>query len=96
MGVREDCRHYLQRTTAGGEVMRRCRVAASEGPPFACPQGCLFFEERALSRVGWAKEADVPMTNTSVGLAGLAPKPDRAPRPPAKKGKKPKKGGKRR
>lgn len=73
MSVREDCRHYLQRTTAGGETMRRCRLGASSGPPFACPQACLFFEERPLSTVGWTKESDRPMSNTSLGLAGLPP-----------------------
>jgi hypothetical protein len=78
MAVREDCRHYLQRTTAGGDTMRRCRVDAAAGPPFACPEGCLFFEPRKLSTVGWAQETGQPLSNTSLGLAGLPP-----PRRPA-------------
>lgn len=80
MEIREDCRHYLQRTTAGGDVMRRCRLDAAEGPPFACPEGCLFFERRVLSTAGWASEASQPMSNTALGLAAL-PKPARPPAP---------------
>lgn len=57
MGVREDCRHYSTRTVATGEVMQRCRLDANEPMPFACPQGCLFFEPRRLSGAGWSPEA---------------------------------------
>jgi hypothetical protein len=74
--------------------MRRCRVAASVGPPFACPEGCLFFEERPLSTVGWAREAPQPMSNTSLGLADLPPKPARPSGSSGRGGKTKKKGRK--
>jgi hypothetical protein len=73
MSIREDCRHYLQRTAHGGDVMRRCRLGAAGENPFACPEGCLFFEARVLSTAGWAKEGDQPMSNTAWGLAGIPP-----------------------
>ncbi|HET9060776.1 MAG TPA: hypothetical protein VFN61_12710 [Acidimicrobiales bacterium] len=95
MGVREDCRHYLKRSTAAGEAMERCRVGAGEEHPFACPDGCLFFEERVFSRAGWAAPTAEPMSNTSLGLSALPPprpKPAPAPRtgqtPSKKKGRK--------
>jgi hypothetical protein len=53
MAIREDCRHYSSRTLGSGEVVQRCRVEASELVPFACPQGCLFFEPRIISDPGW-------------------------------------------
>ena len=56
MGVREDCRHYSTRTVSTGEVMQRCRLGANEPMPFACPEGCLFFEARRISGAGWPPE----------------------------------------
>ncbi|MBV8982362.1 MAG: hypothetical protein JO086_15785 [Acidimicrobiia bacterium] len=53
VAVRPDCRHYSTRTVASGEVVERCRVDANEKVPFACPEGCLFFEPRAVSDAGW-------------------------------------------
>jgi hypothetical protein len=73
MGVREDCRHYIQRTTHGGEVLQRCRLGVADEGRFACPDGCLFFEGRVLSTAGWATEAAEPMSNTAWGLAGIPP-----------------------
>jgi hypothetical protein len=55
MGVRQDCRHYSTRTTGAGEMIQRCRVSANEDAPFACPDGCLFFEARAISEFGWQR-----------------------------------------
>jgi len=55
MGVYVDCRHYSTRTTAGGEVVQRCRVDANEKTPFACPEGCLFFEARSITDAGWTR-----------------------------------------
>lgn len=73
MAIRDDCRHYLARTTAPSEVARRCRVGAAE-EPFACPEGCLFFEARPMG-AGWAQAPSTPMSNTADGLVGLpAPK----------------------
>src|ERR1700678_4198572 len=95
VGVREDCRHYLQRTTTGGEVLRRCRLGGSEESPFACPEGCLFFEGRVLSTAGWAQEGAEPMSNTAWGLAGLPPATGRGTSA-SKAGKSKKKGRKQR
>ena len=53
MAVREDCRHYSTRTTVAGDVLQRCRLGANEDVPFACPEGCLFFEPRSVSDTGW-------------------------------------------
>jgi hypothetical protein len=55
MAVRQDCRHYSTRTTAAGEVIQRCRVDANEDTPFACPEGCLFFEPRSIADAGWKR-----------------------------------------
>jgi hypothetical protein len=73
MGVRHDCRHYLHRSTSTGEAMQRCRVAANSEDPFACPEGCLFFEPRAVSAAGWVQPSGQPMTNTADALNALPP-----------------------
>jgi hypothetical protein len=73
VGVREDCRHYVQRSTTGGELLQRCRLGVADEVPFACPDACLFFEARVLSTAGWTRQADQPMSNTALGLAGLPP-----------------------
>ena len=54
MGVRDDCRHFIGRSTAGNERIEKCRldVAVTE-PEFACPDDCLFFEARKVSDAGW-------------------------------------------
>jgi hypothetical protein len=57
MAVRDDCRHYVRRSTAGGEAIERCRLEANESDPFACPEGCLFFEPRKVSDAGWHQES---------------------------------------
>jgi hypothetical protein len=33
--------------------VQRCRLGAGEEAPFACPEGCLFFEARSISDAGW-------------------------------------------
>jgi hypothetical protein len=53
VAVREDCRHYIMQTTAHEEKLERCRVGANEPIPFACPEGCLFYEPRKVSGAGW-------------------------------------------
>ena len=73
MAVREDCRHYLRRTTAAGDAIERCRLSVNEENPFACPEGCVFFEERAVSGAGWAQPSAQPMSNTADGLSNLPP-----------------------
>jgi hypothetical protein len=55
MAVRRDCRHYSTRTTPGGDVLQRCRIDANEEMPFACPEGCLFFEPRPITDAGWER-----------------------------------------
>jgi hypothetical protein len=55
MAVREDCRHYSTRTTGSGDVVQRCRVEMAEAAPFACPEGCLFFESRSITDAGWQR-----------------------------------------
>jgi len=53
MGVRTECRHYSSRTMPNGDVVQRCRLSANTDAPFACPDDCLFFEDRAISDTGW-------------------------------------------
>ena len=53
--VQEDCRHYSSRSTAAGDVLQRCRLSVNEDMPFACPEGCLFFEARKISDAGWLR-----------------------------------------
>jgi hypothetical protein len=40
-------------TTNAGEKLERCRVDANEQLPFACPEGCVFYEPRRVSNAGW-------------------------------------------
>jgi len=54
MAVREDCRHYVMQTVGGGERLERCRLGANTQMPFACPDGCLFYERRSTSSAGWS------------------------------------------
>jgi hypothetical protein len=56
--VRDDCRHYSTRSTATGDVVQRCRVAANTDAPFACPEWCLFFEPRSITDAGWQRFED--------------------------------------
>jgi hypothetical protein len=51
--VNEDCRHYVMRTTPRGDRLERCKVDANEPLPFACPEGCVFYEPRKVSQAGW-------------------------------------------
>lgn len=53
MAVRDDCRHYFRRTTSTDERFEQCRLGANEQDPFACPDGCIFFEARSISSAGW-------------------------------------------
>lgn len=77
MGVRDDCRHYLHRSTTAGEALQRCRLSVNSESPFACPDGCLFFEPRAVSGAGWAQPPSQPMTNTADALNRLEPETKR-------------------
>jgi hypothetical protein len=53
MAVREDCRHYVMQTTVTAERLERCKLDVNEQVPFACPEGCLFYEPRSTSSAGW-------------------------------------------
>lgn len=53
MAVRTDCRHYSTRTLPTGDQVERCRLDAAQKVPFACPDGCPFFEKRSISSAGW-------------------------------------------
>jgi hypothetical protein len=53
VAVYAECRHYARRSTATGEAIERCRLDANEDNPFACPEGCIFMEERKVSDAGW-------------------------------------------
>jgi hypothetical protein len=75
MGVREDCRHYLHRSTPVGEAVQRCRLSANLEHPFACPDGCLFFETRVVSGAGWTQPPSEPMSNTADALNALPEQP---------------------
>ena len=56
VGVRTDCRHYVERTTSLEERLQRCRLDVALLDPFACPEGCLFFEPRTIADAGWTIE----------------------------------------
>jgi len=53
MTVKADCKHYIMQTTARGDKVERCRVGNNENLPFACPDGCVFYEPRKVSSAGW-------------------------------------------
>ena len=54
MAVQEDCRHYIRQTVvASRERIERCRLGVNEQLPFACPEGCVFYEPRRTSSAGW-------------------------------------------
>jgi hypothetical protein len=53
MAVREDCRHYVRRSTSGGDRIEQCKLSVNTVDPFACPEGCIFFEARTVSNQGW-------------------------------------------
>jgi hypothetical protein len=53
MAVREDCRHYVMQTVHGGERVEACKLGVNDQVPFACPEGCVFYEKRSTSSAGW-------------------------------------------
>jgi len=40
--------------------MDRCRLDVAESMPFACPDDCLFYEQRPISDAGWQRPDDDP------------------------------------
>ncbi len=53
MAARADCRHYVMQTVRSGDRVEQCRLGASSAVPFACPDGCVFYEQRSTSTTGW-------------------------------------------
>jgi hypothetical protein len=53
VAVLDDCRHYVMQTVRSGERLERCSLGANEAVPFACPDGCVFYEPRRTSSAGW-------------------------------------------
>jgi hypothetical protein len=51
--VNEDCRYYVMQSTRSGDKLERCKVDANEQLPFACPEGCVFYQRRSISSAGW-------------------------------------------
>ena len=52
MAVQTDCRHYSSRGTPSGTV-ERCKLEMAQAVPFDCPENCIFFEPRGVTRLGW-------------------------------------------
>lgn len=74
MAVNEDCRHYIMQTVSGArgvagvaERVERCRIEANQSLPFACPDGCLFYERRGVSNAGWIQAPKSPGSNPPAG-----------------------------
>ena len=57
VSVKQDCRHYVMRSVRSGERTERCRLDAAELVPFACPDGCVFYEPRQIATGGWQVRA---------------------------------------
>jgi hypothetical protein len=53
MAVNDGCRHYVRQTIQNTDRLERCRLGANRTLPFACPEGCVFFESRRTSSAGW-------------------------------------------
>jgi len=53
MAVSDDCRHYVMQTVRATERVERCQLGANDQFPFACPDGCVFYEKRSTSSAGW-------------------------------------------
>ena len=52
MAVQTECRHYSSRTTPGGTV-ERCKLEMAQAVPFDCPDNCIFFVPRGVTKFGW-------------------------------------------
>ena len=83
MGVRDDCRHYLHRSTPAGEAVQRCRLSANQEDPFACPDGCLFFEDARRVRRGLDPAAQRAHEQHGAGPRRRCPRPEERTGPEA-------------
>lgn len=52
MPMREECKHYQNRTYASGEVARFCELDLAPEAPWRCPENCPKYERR-FADVGW-------------------------------------------
>jgi hypothetical protein len=57
VSVKQDCRHYVMQTVRAGERTERCRLGVAETVPFACDEGCVFYEPRKTATSGWQVRA---------------------------------------
>ena len=57
VSVKEDCRHYIMQTVRSGERTERCQLGMAEMVPFACSEGCVFYEPRRTATSGWQVRA---------------------------------------
>jgi hypothetical protein len=57
VSVKDDCRHYVMQTVRNGDRTERCRLGAAETVPFACAEGCVFYEARQTATSGWQVRA---------------------------------------
>jgi hypothetical protein len=57
VSVRDDCRHYVMQTVGNGDRTERCRMGVAETVPFACAEGCVFYEARQTATSGWQVRA---------------------------------------
>jgi len=51
--IQEQCKHLIVRTVSNGERTLKCKLDVNEHMPFACPEGCVFFEPKTTSSAGW-------------------------------------------
>ncbi len=73
MAVNTDCLHYLAQGAPGGsDKVERCRVDMNETDPFACPEGCLFYDFGANPKP-WETEV---LVRTRMAAGGREPPPD--------------------
>ena len=51
--INEECKYLISRTMANNERILKCKLDANQDVPFACPEGCVFFERKTTSSAGW-------------------------------------------
>ncbi len=69
MTMRTDCKHFVSRSYAGGDTVRKCNLDLAPDAPWRCPDGCTAFERRMID-VAWAHGSLVPPA-TPVAPASL-------------------------
>ena len=51
--ILEECKYLIVRTMVNGERTLKCKLGVNQEMPFACPEGCVFFEKKNISNAGW-------------------------------------------